>query len=94
MGIVNEYIDKIVKFIKKENYEYPWQQYYKDMPRHLNYFEGSIYDKLKETASNYPNYIAIRYFDTEYTFREFMKMIDDIASSLMSLDIVENECVT
>ena len=47
MGIVNEYIDKIVKFIKKENYEYPWQQYYKDMPRHLNYFEGSIYDKLK-----------------------------------------------
>ena len=62
MGIVNNYINKLLKFIKKENktYEKPWHKYYDEIPTHINYYEGSIYDKLEETASEHGEKIAYK----------------------------------
>ena len=40
MGIVNEYIDKIINKINgfKYNKEKPWLKYYDRMPEFLNYY--------------------------------------------------------
>ena len=97
MGIVNEYINKLLNILKndvKENKEKPWYKYYGDTPEHLNYFKGSIYDYLKQTANNYPDYVAYKYFNIHATFKGFMRKIDKLADALMQFDIVENECIT
>ena len=97
MGIVNDYIKKLLKFVKNdtvENKEKPWLKYYGDMPESLNYFNGSLYDNLKETTSRNEKRIAYRYFGTEVTFTKFLNKIDEIADALSQFKIVENECVT
>lgn len=96
MGIVNDYINKIIKKIneKKQNNEKPWLKYYDRMPEHLEYYNGSMYDMVNDAKEKYPNNIALEYFDIKYTYKEFIKNVDDIALALKKYDIVENECVT
>ncbi|MBR3523847.1 MAG: acyl--CoA ligase [Bacilli bacterium] len=98
MGKVNDYIKKLLNFVKgdEENtkYEKPWHKYYEGQPIHINYYNGSIYDKLYETACEYSNLTAYEYFGVEATFPEFIRKIDKIANALTQFKIVENECVT
>ena len=96
MGVVNQYIDKLMDFIKNKTIdpEKAWLKYYNKMPEHLSYSQGSIYDAIKNAASLYPKNIAYRYFGYEVSYRGFLKKIDKIASCLKQFDIVENECVT
>ena len=97
MGKVNDYINKLISFIKNEkpiNKEKPWLKYYGDVPESLNYFNGSMYDYLKDTASKNEKRSAYSYYGNEVTFKSFMKKIDKVASALKEFNIVENECVT
>ena len=98
MGKVNDYIKKLLNFVKgdEENtkYEKPWHKYYEGQPIHINYYNGSIYDKLYETACEHSNLTAYEYFGVEATFPEFIRKIDKIANALTQFKIVENECVT
>ena len=96
MGKVNEYINKIIKKINelKIDKDKPWLKYYDRMPEHIDYYNGSMYDMLLETAENYPNLVALEYFDIKYSFKEFIKKIDEVAISLKKYNVVENECVT
>ena len=97
MGKVNDYIKKLLNFVKGEDkvkYEKPWHKYYEGQPIHLNYFNGSIYDKLKETAYSYSNLTAYEYFGVEGTFTDFIKKIDKMANALTQFKVVPNECVT
>ena len=97
MGKVNDYINKLIKFIKNEkpeNKEKPWLKYYGDVPERLNYFNGSMYDYLKDTASKNEKRSAYSFYGNEVTFKSFMKKIDKVASALKEFNIIENECVT
>ena len=85
MGKVNDYINKLIKFIKNEkpeNKEKPWLKYYGDVPESLNYFNGSMYDYLKDTASKNEKRSAYSFYGNEVTFKSFMKKIDKVASAL------------
>lgn len=96
MGIVNNYISRIIEKIDKFKYneEKPWLKYYDRMPEHLNYYNGSMYDIVSDAAIKYPSNIALEYFDIKYNYKELIKEIDKVAVSLKRLNIVENECVT
>lgn len=97
MGKVNDYINRLIGFIKNEkpeNKEKPWLKYYGDVPESLNYFNGSMYDYLKDTASKNEKRSAYSFYGNEVTFKSFMKKIDKVASALKEFNIVENECVT
>ena len=97
MGIVNDYINKLLKYVKsnkKENKEKPWLKYYGDMEEHLNYFNGSMFDYLNESAIKNEKRIAYRYYNTEMTYKGFMKKIAKIANALTQFNIVPNECIT
>ena len=96
MGKVNEYISKIVDKLNKLKYneEKPWLKYYDRMPEHLNYYNGSMYDMVYDASLKYPSNIALEYFDIKYTYKQFIKKVDELAVSLKKLNIVENECVT
>ena len=96
MGIVNEYIKKVVNKINKSkiNKEKPWLKYYDRMPEHLDYYNGSMYDAVFDISLKYPNYPALEYFDKTYTYKELIENIDIIAVALKEIKVVENECVT
>ena len=96
MGIVNDYINKLLKYVKKDKNdpERPWIKYYGDMPNTLNYFNGSMYDYLEESALRNSSRLAYKYYNTEATYKAFMKKIAKIANALTQFNIVENECVT
>ncbi len=97
MGKVNDYINRLINFIKNEkpeNKEKPWLKYYGDVPESLNYFNGSMYDYLKDTVSKNEKRSAYSFHGNEVTFKSFMKKIDKVASALKEFNIVENECVT
>lgn len=96
MGIVNDYINKVVTKLNEYKYNAtkPWLQYYDRMPEHLDYYNGSIYDMVYDAALQYPHNIALEYFNTRITYHEFMRHVDRVAVALKKLDVVENECVT
>ena len=98
MGVVNNYINRIIKYLKKEKseqeYEHPWHQYYGDIPEHLNYPPGSMYDALRETALMNESKTAYIYFKNKGTYGDFLATIDQIAEALTQFDITENESVT
>ena len=96
MGIVNDYINKIVNMINKSktNDEKPWLQYYDRMPEHLEYYNGSMYDAVSDVANKYPLFPALEYFEKVYTYEELIKNIDNVAVGLKEINVVENECVT
>ena len=97
MGKVNNYIDKLLKYIKKDkkiNKEKPWLKYYENTPESLNYFNGSMYDYLNESANRNSDRNAYTFYNNPCTYKGFMKKISKIANALTQFNIVENECVT
>lgn len=97
MGKVNNYIDKLLKYIKKDkkiNKEKPWLKYYDNTPESLNYFDGSMYDYLSESAYRNTDRNAYTFYNSTCTYKSFMKKISKIANALTRFNIVENECVT
>ena len=97
MGKVNDYISKMLKYIKNEigdNKEKPWIKYYTRAPESLNYYQGSMYDYLKESAIKNEKRTAYTYYGLGVSYRGFLRRIDRIAAALTQFNIVENECVT
>ena len=97
MGKVNDYISKMLKYIKNEigdNKEKPWIKYYTNAPESLNYYQGSMYDYLKESAIKNEKRTAYTYYGLGVSYRGFLRRVDKIAAALTQFNIVENECVT
>ena len=96
MGRPCEYISemKAVKSVDIPPVDKKWLCYYGEMPEHLEYNKGSIYDMLMDAVGKYPDYLAMEYFDVTFTFRQIKDKIDSVAKSLKHMGIVENECVT
>ena len=66
-------IEKIKK-LKKPNA--PWNKYYSKEERNFQVPNKTIYELLKESSEEYANLVAINYFGTKITFKNFiMKLI-------------------
>ena len=72
----------------------PWKDNLGDVPFTLNYFEGTMYEKVEEIAKKYPNYIAFDFMGRPTTYRELIKNVELCAKSLSMLGIRENDKVT
>ncbi|MBQ7137365.1 MAG: AMP-binding protein [Bacilli bacterium] len=78
-----------------DNYlERPWLKYYPENCEHVDYFNGSLYEKVKETAEKYPNYAALEYFKNKFSYKEMIKEIDKAALAMVNAGIKENDYVT
>ena len=77
---------------KKDNY--PWYKFYNDVPKHLEYPEGSMIDFLLETALKYPHNYAYQYFNNKCTYKDFMEQIEACARSLKTLGVKEDDVVS
>ena len=72
----------------------PWKDHLGDVPFTLDYFEGTMYEKVEAVAKIYPNYIAFDFMGKSTTYKEFTKNVELCAKSLSMLGIRENDKVT
>lgn len=74
--------------------DYPWLKNYKDIPYNLNYPKCSMIELVESTAKKYPKNIAYEYYGKETTYKQFISKIEQIAKSLKSLGVKQNDRVT
>jgi len=72
----------------------PWAPYVGSIPLHLDYFEGSMYEYLAETAAKYPENIAFDFMGKPTTYRMFLNNVDKCAMALKTIGVRENDKVT
>ena len=72
----------------------PWKDYLGDVPMHLNYFEGTMFDAVAAIADKYPDNVAFDFMGKSTTYRELVRRIEVCARSLRTLGIRENDKVT
>ena len=77
-----------------DNFTRPWVKYYDGNFEHVDYFDGSLYEKILDTSSRFPNNYALEYFNKKYTYKQMINEIDKVAISLNKLGIKENDYVT
>ena len=72
----------------------PWIKNLGGVPAHLEYFQGSMYDKVAQIAVNYPDYIAYDFMGGRVKYRDFVKKVDECARALAAIGVREGERVT
>ncbi len=72
----------------------PWADYVGDVPLHLEYFEGSMFDRVVQIAEKYPDQVAFDFMGKSTTYRHLVKEIERCAKALKTIGIRENDCVT
>ena len=72
----------------------PWKEHLGEVPFHLDYFDGSMFEKVEAIAKQYPNYIAFDFMGKSTTYRQMVTEIERCAKALKTIGIRENDKVT
>ncbi|MDO4812998.1 MAG: AMP-binding protein [Eubacteriales bacterium] len=72
----------------------PWKDYLGDVPMHLDYFEGSMFEAVEAVAKQYPNYIAFNFMGKATTYRTMVREIENCAKALKTIGVREGDKVT
>ena len=72
----------------------PWKDYMGDVPMHLDYFEGSMFEAVEAVAQKYPNYVAFDFMGKPTTYKELVQGIETCAKALKTIGIREGDKVT
>ena len=72
----------------------PWENSMGDVPMHIDYFEGTMFDAVEKTAHAYPKYVAFDFMGKSTTYEAFISNIRTCANALLALGIGENDRVT
>ena len=83
-----------IVFPVPEDVKTPWFSSIGDLPKTLEYFNGTIYEKVEQTAKEHPNQIAMDFMGKHITYRHMIDQINRCARSLRVLGIRENDKVT
>lgn len=77
-----------------ENVKTPWYNFLNGVPAHLDYFQGSMFDKVTWIAEKYPNNIAFDFMGKSTSYKKFIKKTEMCAKALKTIGIREGDCVT
>ena len=72
----------------------PWKDQMGDLPMHLDYFEGSMYEAVAEIARKYPRNVAFDFMGKSTTYQELLQQIETCAKALKTVGIREGDKVT
>jgi len=72
----------------------PWKDYMGDVPMHIDYFRGSMFEAVENIAKKYPKYIAFDFLGKSTSYAELVRSIEQCAKSLKALGIGEGDRVT
>lgn len=72
----------------------PWAPFLGDLPLTLEYFKGSMYEMVRDTALKMPDSVAFDFMGRRTTYGRMIEKIDLIALSLSHEGVGENDRVT
>lgn len=72
----------------------PWYPFMGDVPKHIDYFSGSMFDMVAEVASRYPKYTAFDFMGKPTTYSKLVKKIEECAKALKTIGVRKGDCVT
>lgn len=72
----------------------PWYKNMGDVPTHLDYFQGSIYEAVALIAEKYPDYVAFDFMGRATTYSRLVQQIEACAKSLRTIGVRAGDRVT
>ena len=72
----------------------PWEPFMGDVPMHLDYFEGSMFDAVARSAEERPNAVAFDFMGRSTTYARLVQDIEQCAKSLKTIGIRPGDRVT
>ncbi len=72
----------------------PWESHMGNLPLHLDYFEGTLFDAVALTADKYPEQVALDFMGRSITYRALVKNILRCAASLKGIGVSAGDRVT
>ena len=72
----------------------PWEPWMGEVPMHLDYFQGSMFDAVKKIAEQYPQNTAFTFMGRPTLYPDMIREIEQCARALKALGIRENDKVT
>lgn len=72
----------------------PWLNSLGDMPSHLDYFQGSMFEAVKAVADKYPNNVAFDFMGRSTSYKKMLEQIENCAKSLRTIGVREGDAVT
>lgn len=72
----------------------PWKDNLGDLPMHLEYFEGTMFEAVKKIAEQYPNNVAFDFMGKKTTYKKLIEQIEICAKALKTIGVREGDRVT
>jgi long-chain acyl-CoA synthetase len=72
----------------------PWIKNLGDMPSHLEYPTGSMFDAVADIAKKYPDYVALDFMGKSTTYKQLYQQIETCARALRTIGVREGDAVT
>ena len=72
----------------------PWKSCMGDVPMHLDYFDGSMFEMLERIAKKYPNSVAFDFMGRSTTYKKLVQDVETCAKALKTIGIREGDRVT
>ena len=83
-----------IVFPVPETVKIPWNRSRGDLPLTIEYFNGTMYEKIEETAKKHPLNIALDFMGKHITYKYLVDQINLCAKSLRILGVREDDRVT
>ena len=72
----------------------PWKEYLGELPFHLEYYNGTIYEGIRRAAEKYPEKTAFDFMGSPTTYRRMLHEIRRCAKAFRALGVREGDRVT
>ncbi|HCQ74203.1 MAG TPA: AMP-dependent synthetase [Clostridiales bacterium] len=72
----------------------PWKDHLGEVPFHLDYFEGSMFEAVAAIAEKHPNNVAFDFMGRSTTYKTLVKEIEQCAKALKTIGVREGDRVT
>ena len=72
----------------------PWKDHVGEVPLHMDYFDGSMFEAVAKIAEAYPNNIAFDFMGKSTTYKELVREVERCAKALKTIGVREGDKVT
>ena len=72
----------------------PWKAHLGEVPFHLDYFEGTMFEMVEGVAKRYPNFVAFDFMGKSTTYRQLVAETERCARALRTIGIHAGDRVT
>ncbi len=72
----------------------PWKSSLGEVPFHLDYFDGSMFEAVERIAEQYPNNVAFDFMGRSTSYKALVKEIEACAKALRTIGVREGDKVT